>query len=740
MARTTKNQTKSRRAKTDKNRKETKQIPSKFGNRMKHNISSEGSPGNPTATKKQTKSKKKKSVRKQLKPRIIKVYDYLDEGRVLLYQVVKYGPKELLTKDDPKSRFRRPNPDNPPDLDNRADPNDPEDNRLHWIWNLKNTRRVLYGLPEVVDAVNIAQGKRIFLPEGESDVDSLRAIGLLATTNPMGAANWKDEYNYFLTDYRSIVILQDNDDAGKEGAQKKLESLQSLPYPGIAEIRIIDFPELPKGGDVTDWLNGPGSKQKLLTLAKDRLPILPDSESETELPADTFFPTDVYNAYCFVKKYYSRMKYCRELGWLFYDRKRWNRDIGEITAGKFGRQTAHDLHALLKKSRTEEEHLTVFKHFLRSQSDRKIQAMIHQARTYDEVLVSLEDLDADPYLFNCDNGTIDLHTMQFREHQPGDMITKLAPVTYDPKAICRLWLACLNAWMQGDVEKIAYLQKLLGMCLTGDTCARIFSIFYGLGFNGKSVFVDTIRLLMGDYGWEAPEGLLAEKQYQSHPTEIASLTGKRLVTLSETKANMILRTGLVKRMTGDQTMSARFMRQDNFTFKITHKTILSTQNRPRIMETSNAIWDRVQLCDWSYRIPKEDRNPHLTEQLKLEWPGILNWLLEGCRKWQEEGFLLEPPASIKMATDEYRKASDILGDFVDETLRLNMPEESTIRVVNLYKLYRVYCKKHEIEHPINVRNFNEYFRTKGIRYGVAWIDKKSVKVWFGIGLQDELPI
>lgn len=744
---TSKSQKRSRKAKADKNRNETKQKPLKSGLSPKiskrpiiYDMSGGSSDIHPTAAKKQSKSRKKKPTKKEPQKRIIETYDYTDEKGVLLYQKVKYGPKEFLTKDDPKSLFRRPNPDNPPDLDNRADANDPEDNRLHWIWNLDNTRRVLYRLPEISDSVNIASGKTLYICEGEPDVESLREIGLLATTNPFGALGWQDDFSESLSDYRSVVILPDNDEPGKKGAEKTLESLQSLPYPGIAEIRIIELPGLDKGGDVTDWLNGPGSKQKLLTLVKDRLPIKPKSETEIELATDRFLPTDVYNADCFVRKYSNIIKYCRELGWLFYDRKRWNKDIDQITAEKFARQIARDHYTLLKKSRTEEEHRTAFNHFLRSQNDRKIKAAVHQARSYDEILIPLEDLDADLYLFNCDNGAIDLRTGNFREHRPGDMTTKLAPVIYDEQARCELWLKFLDDWMQGDIDKIGYLQRLMGMCLTGDTCARVFPVFYGSGFNGKSVFLDTIRLLMGDYGWEAPEGLLAEKQYQSHPTEIASLAGKRLVTVSETAPNMKLRTSLVKKMTGDQTMSARFMRQDSFTFKTTHKTILSTQNKPRITETSNAIWDRLHLCDWLYRIPKEDRIPHLTEQLKKEWPGILNWLLEGCRKWQDEGFFLEPPESIKTATQEYRESSDILADFVNVTIRLKMPEESVIRATKLYKLYRKYAKDNEIDYPINVRNFNEYLRIRGIRYGQKKIDGKNVKVWFGIGLQEELPM
>ncbi len=694
-----------------------------------------------------TKTAKKTSAKRTQgkKKRIVAVYDYPDEKGVLLYQVVKYGPKELLTKDDAKSMFRRPNPDNPPDLVNRADANDLEDNRLHWIWNLDDTRRVLYRLPEILDSVNISlnnAGKRpLFVCEGEPDADCLCNIGLLATTNPGGALSWRDEYTLFLSDYRSVVILPDNDQAGRDGAEKKLKSLQSLAYPGIPEIRVLPLPELAEHGDVRDWFNAGGSKRKFLTLVKDWLPVVSDSETDTEFPSDRFRASDAYNAHCFVKRYFKRINYCRELGWLFYDGKRWNKDIGDITAAQLARQTIQsDIFGLIKKARTEDERDKCYNHFIKSENDNRLKGMVHVAQSFPEILVASEELDADAYVFNCKNGTLNLRTMEFHKHRPADSITKLASVTYDPDATCRRWLDCLNTWMQGDKEIIDYLQRLMGMCLTADTCARVFALFFGSGLNGKSVFLDTNRLLMGDYGWEAPEGLLAEKREQGHTTDIASLAGRRLVTVSETRANMILRTSLVKRMTGDQMLTARFMKKDNFSFPITHKTILSTQNRPRIMETSNAIWDRLHLVPWLYRIPKEDRSPRLTEELKSEWPGILNWLLEGCRKWQEAGGSLEAPDSVKTATQEYRESSDILADFVETIIRLKMPQESVIRVTELYKKYRDYAKDNEIEHPINQQRFNDYFRAKGVRYGATRRDGKSIKVWFGIGLQDELPI
>ncbi|TKJ32304.1 MAG: hypothetical protein CEE38_23390 [Planctomycetes bacterium B3_Pla] len=673
---------------------------------------------------------KKNSARK----RITQTHGYPDESGKLLYQAVRCTDRN----GDKSFFYRRPNPKNPPDLKNRLDPNDPDDRR-HWINRLgDDTRRVLYRLPELLDQVNIASGKPVFVVEGEKDADRLWQIGLVATTNPMGAGNWRQEYSDFLND-RSVVILPDNDKPGRDHAETVA---RSLALAGAPEIKILDLSDIPPGlaehEDITDWLDHGGTKQKLAKLAEDIAPWVPDQEAVE--PAERFWPTDVYNADCFVARYGDEVRYCWKWGWLVYDGKRWNRNEGNAAAEKSARKTAESLFELYKRARIPEHKNAILKWFIRSQTSRKIQDMLLVARSYHKVSTYSNQLDNDQYLFNCDNGTIDLRTGQCREHSPADMITKLAPVTYDPKAGCRLWLDCLNAWMQGDSDKINYIQRLMGMCLTGDICTRVFPIFHGFGKNGKSVFLDTIRELMGDYAWTAPEDMLAEKSYHVHPTDIASLAGRRLVTLDETKPNMILRTSLVKRMTGDRSLQGRFMRQDFFEFHTTHKTILITQNLPIIKETADAIWDRVRLVPWTYRVPGDKQNPHLVDVLQDEWSGILNWLIEGCLAWQKESYTLPASDVIKTASETYRQESDPLSDFIEEKVLLDMPVESRIRKSELHAAYKGWAQENEVRYPVSNRSISEYFRTRGIRDGQAKINGKNVKVWFGIGLQKDLPI
>jgi len=727
MARTAKTQRHPGKAKADKNRKETKQIPSKSGNRtpaMKHNIYSGVSDINPTSDKKQTTSRKTRSAKKP-KPRIVKTYDYLDESKQLLYQVVRYEPKDF--------RVRRPNPKNPPDLDHQLDPNDPDD-RKHWLtpWGFSDdTRRVLYRLPELLDPATIASGKPVFIVEGEKDADRLWQIGLPATTCALGADKWLPEYSDFLND-RDVVILPDNDESGKRHADKIAKSLWLVDPPSI---KIVELPGLVEKGDVSDWIDQGGTKQQLLTLANDYISFAPDSEITTK-----FWANDNYNAKRLIQRYGDNIRFCWKVGWLVYDGKRWNKDEGLAMAEKLAGQTAESLWDEWKKAKIPEQKQIILRWFIKSQNYRQITSMLNMARSNDRIRVFSKQLDCDIYLFNCENGSIDLHTGDFRPHRPDDMITKLAPVKFDPKVEAPLWLKCLDTWMENDQEKISYLQKLMGMCLTGDICARVFPIFHGFGANGKSVFLDTIRELMGDYALTAPEDLLTEKRHHGHPTEIAILVGKRLVTLDETKPNMILRTALVKRMTGDRTLQARKIREDFYEFHTTHKTILTTQNLPRITETANAIWDRVHLLPWTIRIPVQEQDPYLLDRLKSEWSGILNWLIEGCLAWQKEGSKLSPPNVIKTATENYRRESDPLADFVEEVLILNMPVESKIRMSEMRKAYDKWANLNNVKYPVSNRQFNEYFRIRGIKDGQARMDGKVCKVWFGIGLQEQLPI
>jgi putative DNA primase/helicase len=358
--------------------------------------------------------------------------------------------------------------------------------------------------------------------------------------------------------------------------------------------------------------------------------------------------------------------------WLAWDGKRWDRMVGEVKARMFCQKVVMewDRRRRNEPDKTDRKELT--QHWKYVSSASGIRNMLYVAQTMPGMALTEADLDQHPWLLNLENGTLDLRRGVLGEHRPGDLITQLAPVRYDEGVNCPMWEGCLEDWHpDGDGDGTwNYLQRSAGYWLTGDTSARCFSIFWGTGKNGKNVFLDTLREMLGDYGTAASRTLLEAGGREEHATEVADLKSKRLVVVSEPKKGNQLKTGLVKSITGDRVMKARLMRQDFFEFRPTFKIVMMTQNMPKVDESSDAIWDRLHKIPWSVRIPKEKQDTHLTDKLRAEWSGILNWALEGCRQWQEAGKMLVPTRRIAMETEVYRHQQDPAKKFAESMLVL----------------------------------------------------------------------
>lgn len=446
------------------------------------------------------------------------------------------------------------------------------------------------------------------------------------------------------------------------------------------------------------------------------------------------FPmTDLGNAERLVHYCGQLLRYNHDFGkWLHFDGTRWNPSIGEAMAVLLACHTARNI---INEIHLCEDKKGLANWAIRSESERSIKAMLSLAKARSPIVSYQQDYDTDNFLLNCHNGTVNLRNGILQPHTPTDMITKLAPVTCPTKeteAACSLWLRCIDTWMSGDQEAINYLQCLGGMCLTGDTTSRVFPIFWGTGKNGKSCFLDTLMELMGDYATIAPENFLAEKMFDSHPTEIADLAGKRLVIAAETKKNMNLRTSLIKAQTGDTKLKGRFMRQDLFVFTPTHKTILMTQNLPIIDETSDGIWDRVHTMYWKVRIPEHMQDMRLMEKLRQEWSGILSWLIQGCLKWQKIG-CLKPTASIQSMNQRYREDEDLLKDFIEQVCIFS-PDQYIIKS-ELRTRYDTWAMNNFVRHTFSERSFNAYMREKGCTEGQKRISGKNHRIWIGVGIQ-----
>jgi putative DNA primase/helicase len=352
-------------------------------------------------------------------------------------------------------------------------------------------------------------------------------------------------------------------------------------------------------------------------------------------------------------------------------------------------------------------------------------AMLSSASSERGVPVLPKDLDADPYLFNCLNGTLDLRTGRLREHTREDLITKLSPVEYDPEAKCPTFDAFINRIMAGREKLIAFLQCAFGYALTGDVSERALFILYGCGANGKSVLVETLHAILGDYAMRTPTETLMVKQKGAIPNDVARLKGARFVTANESEEGQRLAESLIKDLTGGDTISARFMRAEFFDFKPECKVWLRTNHKPVIRGTDKAIWDRVKLIPFDVRIPDAEQDKHLMAKLAAEAPGILAWMVEGCLAWQRAG--LGIPEEVKKATDSYRAEMDVIQSFIDD--RCYLSETAEVKAGDLHAQY-LYWSERNGERPMSKRAFGLRLEEKGF----TPTRSSHSRGWRGVGL------
>ncbi len=442
--------------------------------------------------------------------------------------------------------------------------------------------------------------------------------------------------------------------------------------------------------------------------------------------AGSFNLTDLGNAGRLVARHGDVIRYCHPWSkWLVWDGRRWAIDqTAEVE--RLAKQTVRAMLAEAAAEPDDTIRKALTRHAISSEASQRIQAMLRLAQSEPGVPVLPAELDRDPWLLNVENGVIDLRTLDLKPHSRDDMITKLAPVTFDPAATCPTWERAVTEAAAGRESLVGFRRRLAGYCLSGSVREHILAIFYGPGGNGKSTDLETVLALMGqDYAIKgAPEILLATKG--SHPTERADLCGKRLVVCVETDGGRRLAESLVKELSGGDTIRARRMREDFWQFNPTHKIILATNHKPVVRGTDNGIWRRLKLVPFdACFIGREDRD--MPEKLKAELPGILNWCLAGCVEWQDIG--LGEPDEVRAATAEYRTEQDTVAAFVDEVCVTD--ETAKIRARDIYAAYRKWCEEAG-EYVMNRTRFGLALTERGLR------KQTSNGVWYvGIGLKLE---
>jgi putative DNA primase/helicase len=321
-----------------------------------------------------------------------------------------------------------------------------------------------------------------------------------------------------------------------------------------------------------------------------------------------------------------------------------------------------------------------------SQNASRLNATVSLLTT--RLTLALTQLDADPWLLNVANGTIDLRTATLLPHAREHYLTQQTPVEWDETATCPTWDGFLRGAMGGDLALVLYLARAVGYSLTGLTTEQCLFFCYGLGRNGKSTFLTAIKNAMGDYACAAPRDLLMVQKTPRHETEYARLLGKRLATGREVGEGERFDEPKVKDLTGSDVIAARRMNEDYWDLVPTHKLWLGGNYRPTVIGADLGIWRRIRLIPWTVTVPEEERDPDLPAKLQRELSGILRWIVSGCLEWQRIG--LSEPTIVVQATEAYRVDSDILGAFLRDHCVFD--PEATVSKPTLRERYEQWCR------------------------------------------------
>ncbi len=421
------------------------------------------------------------------------------------------------------------------------------------------------------------------------------------------------------------------------------------------------------------------------------IPTSSQTTTTAGLPAADYHLTDAGNSERLIRQFGDDIRYCAPLKqWFVWDGRRWAPDEAHMMLD-LATRTAKAIFLEAADADTIDQQREIARWAIRSESLTARRAMIDGAVFM--VPVQPDELDAHPNLFNCVNGTLDLDTMEFREHRREDLLTKIAGVRYDPTAKCPLWIDHLHVVFGGDEGVIVAFQQVVGYSLLQRNPEQLAFILWGTGKNGKSETLKPLARIMGDYAVNIEaETLMASRHGdggRARP-DVLRLRGARFVTVTEPGQNDVLSEPLIKSVTGDHAVTARPLYGNPVEFRPGAKIFIGTNHLPKIRGMDEGIWRRIWLFPFTVTIPPERRIRDYGDILfEQEGSGILNWMIEGLRQYLARGELVQPEA-VKRATQEYRISSNAIGRYLVEWCVIDPREQ--VGKTDLYEGYREWCE------------------------------------------------
>jgi len=461
--------------------------------------------------------------------------------------------------------------------------------------------------------------------------------------------------------------------------------------------------------------------------------LLQIANSITAYPRHNHYPnTDLGNSKRFLDSHNNQIRYCSDAkAWYLWNGTTWKKDR-QNKIQELGKKTAEEMEKeslQISNSEIRDEQL---RHARKSQGKNSIKNMIELASSDSSINVIEENFDKDLLLLNVKNGTVDLRTGKLLPPDPKNLITKTCNVKYNEFAECPKFLEFLDYIFDGNKELIDYIQKLAGYCLTGSIEEQIIPILYGNGNNGKSTFMKVMEGLLGDYCISSDISSFSASGNNSVRSDLARMKGSRLVLTTEFENNQNISEALVKKITGGEKITCRYLYSDLFEYTPTFKVMMATNHRPEIKGTDEGIWRRIHLVPFTMKIADKDRKKNYADELLEELPGILLWCVNGCLKWRKQG--LAKPSLVENATKDYREDMDELGEFIDVCCQIS--EDERVMSSKLYSAYEEWCNRNGIRLPLKNRSFSIKIKERGFKT----VHKNTGNEWQGIGLKDPFHI
>jgi putative DNA primase/helicase len=415
--------------------------------------------------------------------------------------------------------------------------------------------------------------------------------------------------------------------------------------------------------------------------------------------------------------------------WYVWDGNYWALDTtGEIF--RRGKTAVAAIYDEAARALDDEERKRIGKWAIASESNQKLDAMITMARSELGIPVKPQEMDQDPWLLNCPNGTLNLRTGELQKHRREDLITQVTAAEYAPTARYGLFDEFLDRILPDPAQR-EFVQRALGYSITGFASEEKLFFAFGPTATGKSTLLKAVGAALGNYSTVTNfETFLERKNETDKQRALAPLVSKRFVVSVEVNEGERLAESVINTITGGDGATARFLYQEAFSFDPKFTLWLAANNRPRVRDDNDANWRRIVQIPFNEQIPEDERDPNVKASLSdpdIAGPAILAWLVQGCLDWQEKG--LNIPDSVKQTTREYRNEMNPLGDFLEE--RCVLIPEARVTNPELRSAYLEWARKNEITRPLGPKQFSQRLNAMdGVREGKSG----STRYWVGIGL------